>query len=368
LAVACLGSQDQASTGPGQEERRIVAGVDLSRHSVPLDNIHFDTFTGGSIPLSDITQEDVLRLRDAIPPLDNPKYDRASGGDWLDDSDLVIGYMTDGGATWAYPLKILHFHEIVNDEIEGLSVLVSYCPLCRSGIVYDRHLEGMLLTFGNTSALYESDLVMFDRQTNSFWWQTAGEAIVGTLTGRRLTALPSVTITWGEWKALHPDTQVLSRDTGFAIPYERDPYATYADLVDSGRLPFPVSDAVRDGRLAPADEVLGVTLGGESKAYPLRHLGDAVVNDSLAGKRLVVLSSTSGPSGNVFLAMSDGRELTFPFRDGAYADEETGSKWNLSGEATSGPLKGNRLEQLPSRYTFWFAYVAAFPQTEVYAP
>ncbi len=370
-AAACLGNdadEDAAEPSPTPTEAKALGSVDLSQHSVPLEEIHFDTFDGRSVPLSEISQQLLLALQDAIPPLDSPKYDDIAGGDWLRDADLVIGYEGERGGAWAYPLKILNFHEIVNDELDGVPVLITYCPLCRSGVVYDRRLEGMLLTFGNTSALYESDLVMFDRQTSSFWWQTAGEAIVGTLTGKHLTPLPSVTTTWGQWKRLHPDTLVLSRETGFVRPYEFDRFLGFEEQINAGGFPFPVSDAVRDGRLAPADEVLGVTLRGESKAYPLRLLGDAAVNDSLGGERIAVFSSAEGPSGRAFEAEVDGRELTFIYRDNAYVDKETGSQWDLSGRAIKGPLQGKRLRPLPSRYTFWFAYVAAFPHTEVYQP
>ena len=334
---------------------------------VAPDDIHFDTFDGGSIPLSEITEEQMIALRDVIPPLDAPKYDDVSGGDWLDDDDLVLGYESASGEAWAYPLKILNFHEIVNDTLDGIPVLITYCPLCRSGIVYDRRLEGTLLSFGNSSALYESDLVMFDRETDSFWWQVAGEAIVGTLTGKRLTTLPAVTATWGEWKALHPDTRVLSRDTGFDRPYERDPFSDYAELVNSGRFRFPVSER-GDDRLSPADEVLGVVIDGSSIAYPLRRLGDAAVNDVVAGEQVVVFSSSDGPSGSVFRSQATGRDLTFRFDGSGYFDEQTGSEWDLSGRAVAGPLKGERLEPLPSRYTFWFAYLAAFPDTELFIP
>ncbi|MEE8346657.1 MAG: DUF3179 domain-containing (seleno)protein, partial [Dehalococcoidia bacterium] len=188
-ASACLGDGADGNAGAGDtaETADTVAGVDLSLHSVPLEDVHFDTFDGGSIPLSEISEERLIGLQDAIPPLDTPRYDGVAGGGWLDASDLVIGYAGERGGAWAYPLKILNFHEIVNDDLDGVPVLISYCPLCRSGVVYDRRLAGKLLTFGNTSALYENDLVMFDRQTNSFWWQTAGEGIVGTLTGEQLT-------------------------------------------------------------------------------------------------------------------------------------------------------------------------------------
>jgi hypothetical protein len=392
VVAACVNGAAQeegADPGPGPEETRIVAAVDLSKHTVPLEDIHFDTFDGGSIPLSEISGERMLSLLDAIPPLDEPEYDDpagaswvpaqdgsetvtwvqdadARGGDWLKDDDLIIGYVGEEGSAFAYPLKILNFHEIVNDEIDGVPVLVTYCPLCRSGVVYDRRLDGRLLTFGNTSALYESDLVMVDWQTNSYWWQTAGEAIVGTLSGKSLKPLPAATMTWGEWKAVHGGTEVLSRNTGFPRSYERDPFSNYGSLIDRGQFAFPVSDASLDDRLAAADEVLGVTVGEASKAYPLRKLGDAAVNDHVGGQRIVVFSSQEGPSANAFRADANGRALTFRYRGGRYVDHETESDWDLSGRATSGPLQGEQLHQLPSRYAFWFAFIAAIPDTELY--
>lgn len=367
VAAACGGGSGEDS-GPAPNEGRVLAGTDLSKHSVPLKDIHFDTFDGGSITLSEISEDKLFSLRNRIPPFTSPPYDDVSGGSWMDDSDLVIGYVGEEGGAWAYPIKMLNFHEIVNDELDGVPVLVTYCPLCRSGIVFDRRVDGEVLTFGNTSALFETDLVMFDRATYSFWWQVAGEAIVGELTGKRLDVLPATTITWGEWKAMHPDTLVLSLNNGFQRPYGRDPYVGYGDAVNAGSFPFPVSEAAADDRLRAADEVLGVALGGETRAYPLGQLGDAAVNDTLGEERIVVLSSAAGPSGAVYRAELGGRAFTFEFRDGAYVDAETGSAWNLSGQAVAGPLAGERLDPLPGRYAFWFAYVSAFPDVDVYQP
>lgn len=280
---------------------------------------------------------------------------------------MVLGY-EGGEQAYAYPIKILNFHEIVNDRIGGVPVLLSYCPLCRSGVVYDRRMADHLLTFGNTSALYESDLVMYDRETNSYWWQVAGLAIVGTLAGERLTPLPSVTTTWGEWRELHPDTLVLTRDTGYGRPYDRDPFVGYADLVDAGRFPFPVSETAADPRLDPSEVVLGVAIGDEHVVFPLGLWGDASVQATIGGRPVVVFSRAEGPSGNAFSPLVEGRPLTFSYQQGAFVDRETGTRWNLAGEGIEGPLAGDRLEALPSRTTFWFAYVAAFPGVAVHRP
>ncbi len=367
-ALACGGSGDGAPSGPTGGGRDTVAGVDLSLHSVPLDEVHFDTFDGGSVPLSEIGEDLALSLVDAIPPLDAPVYEDAAGGDWLEDDDLVIGYVGARGGAWAFPVKILNFHEIVNDELDGTPVLISYCPLCRSAVAYDRRLDGRELTFGNSSALYESDLVMLDRQTNSYWWQVAGEAIVGSLTGSRLTTLPSTTATWAQWEREHPGTLVLSRDTGFSRSYERDVFQGYRDRVNEERFAFPVSPEALDGRLAAGDEVLGVTVGGSSRAYSPRALGNVAINDSLGGEEIVVFSTADGPTAAAYLAMAEGERLSFSYDDGRYRDEQTGSAWDLSGQAAAGPLQGAVLEPVPGRYTFWFAYIAAFPDADVYVP
>jgi hypothetical protein len=146
--------------------------LDRGRAGVSLDRIVFDTFTGSSVRLSDATNEMIERLRDAIWSIYEPGYEDVTGGGWLNDRDLVLGYVG-LDAEYAYPIKMLNFHELVNDVIDGIPVLVTYCPLCGSGIVFDRQLGGEVLVFGNTSALFENDLVMFDYETESYWFQTA---------------------------------------------------------------------------------------------------------------------------------------------------------------------------------------------------
>lgn len=336
--------------------------VDVSAHSVPLEEIYFDTFDGGAVPLSESTPELRARLLDAIPPIDDPVYEDASGGDWLNPSDPVLGYVA-GGQAYAYPFKILNFHEIVNDTLDGVPVLVSYCPLCRSAIVYDRRVDGELLSFGNTSALYESDMVMVDRQTGSYWWQVAGSAIVGPLTGAELTPLPASVATWEDWKTDHPGTLILIRDTGYQRPYDRDPFADYPTRIDSGQFPFPVSDTARDDRLSPSALVVGLEIDGEARAYHVDGLTDPI-NDELGGEPIVVLPTDGGAG--VFSAIVDGERLHFESEGGTFIDTATRSTWSASGSAVSGPLQGKILEPVGARTTFWFALVAAFPDVELH--
>ncbi len=335
-------------------------------HSVPLDQVVFDTFQGGFVRLSGISDGAIEALRDAIQPVYSPRYEGPDGGSWLGGDDLVIGFEGESEA-FAYPIKFLNFHEIVNDEIDGVPIVVTYCPLCGSGVVFDRRLNGEALLFGNTSALYQSDLVMFDHQTGSFWFQTGGEAIVGTLTGERLTPLPSVTMPWTNWLSLHPRTRVLSREQGFgrAPDYTFDFFEGYGQRLDDLQFLFPVETDKLDSRLRPSAIVLAVGAGGVEKAYPLEALQDAAVNDEIGGRPVLVLSRRIGTFGRAFSREVDGRVLTFEVQDEEVVDRETGSRWDFGGRAVEGPLEGVELESLPTRRSFWFSLGFAVPDIEI---
>ncbi|MEA2002108.1 MAG: DUF3179 domain-containing protein, partial [Actinomycetota bacterium] len=281
--------------------------IDTSVSAVPIADVYFDTFDGGAVPLSESTPELRRRLLDAIPPIDAPVYGNVATGDWLLPDDLVLGYVG-GDQAYAYPFKILNFHEIVNDVIDGVPVLVSYCPLCGSAIVYDRRLDGDVLSFGNTSALYESDLVMVDRATGSYWWQVAGTAIVGPLSGAALEPFPSAVATWDDWVTTHPDTLVLTQDTGFDRPYTRDVFSTYSEIIDDGQFFFPVGEAALDSRLRASALVVGVAVGEEMRAYPVEGLVDPI-NDTIDDAPVVVFPTSSGAA--VFSPRADDTILVF---------------------------------------------------------
>ncbi len=348
-------------TGPPPKVDKTIAGVDL-------DNVVFDTFRGGFIPLSVATDSAIEGLRDVLQPIYEPVYVAAGRGEWLRDEDLVVGYASQSGA-YAYPIKMLNYHEIVNDVIDGVPVLVSYCPLCASGVVYSRDLDGRVLLFGNTSALYESDMVMYDHETGSYWFQVLGEAIVGPLTGKRLEMLPATNVTWGEWKRLHPETQILSRRQrirGPAPPYERDPFVGYGAQVSLEQFAFPVSPEKLDDRLPSGARAFAVQVGETHKAYHLSRDSDWLLNDTLGGKGIVVLARKKGPAAFAYYRASGGRELSFKLADGAVQDTETESTWDDAGRAVSGPLAGTRLSPVPSRTSFWFSLVGALPGIELH--
>lgn len=348
--------------------------VDISISVVPVEDVVFDTFRGGFVRLSKAESATIEALRDRIKPVYEPKYGPVEDGDWMRDNDLVVGYVgPDSGAAFAYPVKMLNLHEIVNDVIDGRPVLISYCPLCASGVVYDRELNGDVLLFGNTSALYQSDLVMYDHQTGSYWFQVLGEAIVGPLSGQRLSLLPSTTTEWGLWKDIHPETRVLSRDLGllgggFGSPYDRDSFKGYQEVVNSGRFAFPVDEDKLDDRLLPGELVFAVQVGQEHMAYRLTESPDQAINDAVAGRDIVVVIRERGPSGFAYFAEADGRSLNFRLIDGVLVDDETGSAWNEGGRAVSGELSGAQLEAVPSRTSFWFSLVGSIPGIELYVP
>ena len=340
-----------------------IFATDMSIHSVPLDHIVLDDFRGGAIPLDRASPAVIEALKDRIPPVTNPQYHTVKEATWLTDDDLVLGFVANGDAR-TFPIRILNYHEIVNDTVGGRPVLISYCPLCRSGLVFDRRVGTRLLTFGNTSGLYESDMVMYDHQTESYWFQVGGEAIVGSLTGTRLTLLPAFLLPWSEWRLLYPNTQVLSRETGFVRPYHRDPFLGYDEL---GTTPgFPVHNT--DIRLDPKEKVLGLERNGAHRAYSLTRLGHTAVMDTLGNEPVVIFSTNVGPSGTAFDASAMSTTFSFFLEQGSFKDRQTRSTWNLAGEATGGPLKGFTLTPLPAHSTFWFAWVAAFPDTTIYNP
>jgi hypothetical protein len=251
--------------------------------------------------------------------------------------------------------------------------------LCNTAIAFDRRLDGRLLDFGTTGNLRKSDLVMWDRQTESWWQQVTGEAIVGELTGARLTPVPASIVSWGQVKRGAATTRVLSRATGYTRDYGRNPYVGY-DRIDQSPFLF---DGALDGRLPPMERVLTVELGGESAAYPFGRLAERrVVMDTVGGRPIVIFyrpgtssaldSSSIAASRDVGAAVAfaptvDGRALTFAARGDDIVDAETGSTWDLLGSAVAGPLAGRRLEPIVSGNHFWFAWAAFRPETRVWA-
>jgi len=314
---------------------------------------------------------------DGIPAIDHPKFVTPEGAaEWIKSQEPVLAFEW-GGDARAYPLQIMIWHEIVNDVVGGKPVTVTYCPLCNSALVFERTLDGKVYDFGTSGKLYKSDLVMYDRQTHSLWAQMEGRAIVGDLAGTRLRWLPANMLAFSEWRRLHPDGQVLSRETGHRRQYGWNPYQGYDR---PGQHPFLFAGRV-DDRLQPMERVVGVRVGEAAKAYSYSLLArDRVVSDTVGGRRLVVFhqpgtvsaldkgviadSRDVGATG-VYEPVVDGRALTFEAVEGGFRDRETSSLWGVLGKAVKGPLAGKALPKVPHMDAFWFAWAAFNPETQL---
>lgn len=358
-------------TTPAAKETADLSGVQVSTSGWQTD------FTKHSVPLSDFSSGGPPR--DGIPPIDEPTFVTAAEADaWLEATEPVI-HLAIGDDVRAYPLQILMWHEIVNDAIAGRPVAVTFCPLCNTAIAFDRRVGDRTLDFGTTGNLRNSDLVMWDRQTESWWQQITGEAIVGELTGQQLEMLPVTIVAWDEFRQRFPDGQVLSRETGYRRNYGSNPYVGY-DQIDQP--PF-LYDGPLDGRLPPKERVVTVSRDGEDVAYPFSVLSEQhVIADSVGGQPIVILFQPGTASAldaasladgrdvgatGVYLPEVDGQHLTFTWQDEAFVDAETGSRWTLLGEASEGPLAGKRLTPVTHGNHFWFAWAAFKPETRIYA-
>ena len=242
-------------------------GFNLTGALIPEDEIH-----SGGPP------------RDGIPSIDKPRFVKPADAHFLKADDRVLG-ITRNGVSKAYPIAILNWHEIVNDNFAGEHVVVSFCPLCGTGMAYRATVDDQVLEFGVSGLLYNSDMLLYDRQTQSLWSQIRRQAVTGPLKGEKLQPIPAEHTQWGDWEQRHPGTQVLSIETGYTRDYTRNPYVGYGV---SRQLYFPV--AHQDQRYHPKESVLGVELAGQFKAYPFAELKNsaATVHDTLAGRPIVV--------------------------------------------------------------------------------
>ena len=338
--------------------------TDFSKHSVPYSEI----LSGGP-------------PKDGIPAIDDPKFVGVEEADaWLQPQEPVVLVQV-GDDTRAYPIQILMWHEIVNDTLGGVPVTVTFCPLCNTGVAFERTFDGQVLDFGTTGRLRFSNLIMYDRQTETWWQQATGEAIAGEFTGRQLTFVPASMISWADFKATYPDGKVLSRETGYSRDYGRNPYTGYDDV---NRSPFLYRGPETPGTLPPMARVVTVDLNGEAVGYPYDVLQEVrVVNDTIGGVPIVVLwapgTASALDAGSVaggddvgaattFSRELDGQTLTFVFDGDRILDEQTGSEWDVLGQAVSGSLAGSQLTPVVSINHFWFSWAAFRPETRVYSP
>jgi hypothetical protein len=373
-AVRCdsaIGSPAAASDSPGFANRDWK--TDFARHCVPLSEIT----SGGPAP-------------DGLPPLDAPQfYELSRAAGWLQPQEPVIA-VVEAGEAKAYPLQILIWHEIINDTVGGRPVVVTFCPLCNTSLVFERRVGGRELTFGTTGNLRYSDLVMWDRQTQSWWQQATGEAIVGELTGTKLRRVSSRVLSFEEFGRGYPAGLVLSREaandeakakTGSGRHYGQNPYAGY-DRADTSPIAAFWGNAPLDPRLPPKARVAVATFASPPIAYPIDDLNFAVaVNDLIGGQQVVLLyrGGVASPldtrataegsdvgQASFFDRTVGGRILTFRGGSGkTFSDVETGSEWTVTGASIAGPLRGSQLTALEHEVTYWFIWSVFRPDTQV---
>lgn len=307
-----LPDDPSAPTVTLREVDREVMLTDDVRHSIPLSEI-----VSGGPP------------KDGIPSIDDPKFvSVAEARDFLEDDEPGIVLMFDG-ATRFYPYQILVWHEVVNDMINGKRILVTYCPLCATGIVFDPVVDGERVEFGTSGRLWQSNLLMYDRKTDSLWSQVLGEAVVGEVTGATLAVIPSDIARFGTFAKAYPGGEVLSRDTGALRVYGSDPYGSY--YTNNSAIYFPLRN--QDDRLPTKALVLGVVIDGQAKAYAADAIKEAgEVDDEFQNKMIIARWDTALDAAQLFERLASGEEIRL-----------------------EGVIPG-----------FWFSWVAAHPDTALW--
>lgn len=346
-------------------------------------NLEIDWKTDTTKRIAPLEEFTALLLPDGIPPIDEPEFwnlERAALAFFEHEPLIVIEI---NGEAKAYPLSILTYHEIVNDELGGIPITVSYCPLCNAAIVFDRRLKldgkEILLDFGVSGMLRNSDLVMWDRQTESWWQQFTGTALVGELAGEQLTYISSMIISLGEFTESYPEGLVLSTNTGHNKEYGTNPYTGYDNL--SNTQPRLYKGEV-DSRLPAMERVIDIQVDGKYKIYPLSLMSQEIlINDSFEGEALVIFytsktvsvldeasieESREIGSVTVFRPVVHGEFLSFKMGSDGFEDEQTGSLWSITGKCISGKLKGEKLRPVVHGNHFAFAWFEFHPESEIY--
>ncbi len=330
------------------------------------------SFGGGPDVQCSIPQNQILagQRRDGIPALTNPElaFNGEPGTEYLEEHDRVIGLVFEGQPI-AIPLNIGWWHEVVNLDGEHSAIAVTHCPLTGSSLAFDRAAVNDA-EFGVSGLLFQTNLIMYDRNTSqSLWPQMMRGARCGPADGTQLTMIPIVETNWAGWQRLHPDTKVVTSNTGYFRDYRAYPYGDY-DLAQNADLLFPINGPM-DSRRPPKERVLGIPDGEGGIAFPFGELDElgpvAAVSGATSQGSFVVFWEREREGAMAFRPTVDGQTLTFTVQDDRIVDVETGSTWWMDGRAVDGPLAGTQLEPVAEAFvSFWFAWPAFYPDTDLW--
>ncbi|MEQ8553022.1 MAG: DUF3179 domain-containing protein [Cyclobacteriaceae bacterium] len=309
--------------------------------------------------------------KDGIPALLNPGMIPADDASYLTDEALIIGTMVNGEPR-AYPHIVLDWHEIINDQAGDEVYTINYCPLTGTAMNWNRSINGTINTFGVSGLLFNSNLILYDRETDSYWSQMRAESVHGRFISRSAELLPVLETTWGTWKSMYPETMVVSLNTGIDRPYGNYPYVsnqTREDYREASFLIFPITND--DDRLHRKERVLGIRIGEEAQAFRFNDFEvNTIVRTSTIGDQPIVVIGNKSKNFLVgFEGALDGETLTFSALDQNelphVMTDNRGNTWDIFGKAIEGPDTGARLTVIEAYIGYWFAWAAFNPEIEI---
>lgn len=314
------------------------------------------------IPISEV--KDGGPGKDGIPSIDSPNFVSVINASFLNDDDLVIGIVKNNEAR-AYPHIVMDWHEVVNDNIGDDFFTLNYCPLTGTAFAWESITNGVRSTFGVSGLLYNANLIMYDRNTDSNWSQLRLECVNGELINDKPSLLNVVETDWKTWKALYPNTKVLSTETGFSRTYGTSPYGDYSTNNER----FIFRPDITNSALPNKDRIYAIIDDDKSKVYEFSNFtGGKAINDSFNGKNYLVVGNESII--NAFELSSEYTNVNFEYAlneaEGSMFKDDLGNTWSLFGEAISGPNTGNTLGEIKSVMSYWFAIAAFYPNPEIY--
>lgn len=310
---------------------------------------------------------------DGIPPIDEPVYVSAEEadealGDLLKEDSVVFG-LNYGGTKIAYPQIVMVWHEIVNEEINGDQLSVTYCPLTGTAIGYRGNVAGKTSEFGTSGKLLNSNLVMYDRATgtDSYWPQILGRSVQGPHMGDRLDFFPVVWTTWSRWRDKHPDTSVLTSDTGYIRSYGNDPYGSYRNDNSYYQQGDPMYGVMAENDRFPQKKVVaGIKVRDCALAVPKAEFRSTELTQTeLGGEPILIVYEESLDVIRAYSRKVAGETREFAKQDGNLVSQSDGSTWKMTGEPLEGQLSDQELQPVPFFDAMWFSWYSFYPETEV---